>query len=96
MAVKVCLDAGHYRELKARYENFTIQMVDGKICLSLNQSIRGIPFKNSVNVLFLPTIAVENITPENQGGTVRVEGGTENKASDGVETQDGNQRYVQK
>lgn len=88
-------DAECYRELKARYENFTIRMTDGIIYLELNQSIQGIPFKNSVNVKFLPTIAVENTTKGNVGGTVQVEGGVANAASDGVEQQDGNARYVQ-
>ncbi|HWP51691.1 MAG TPA: Cna B-type domain-containing protein [Clostridia bacterium] len=84
-----------YDGLRAVYPEAEISRnSEGAVYLKLADSAESLPPQTSVAVNFLPTLAVENTTAGNLGGTVKVEGGVENNRSDGVPTQDGHARYA--
>ncbi len=84
-----------YDELRAVFPQAEIlHNSEGAIYLKLADSAASLPPQTGVAVTFLPTLAVENTTDGNRGGTVKVEGGVENNRSDGVPAQDGHARYL--
>lgn len=84
-----------YAALLAVYPNAHIEILaNGTVYLRLGNTPIGMPAYTAVDVLFVPTLAVENTTAGNRGGTVQVENGAENNQSDGVPAQDGHSRYT--
>ncbi|MCR5468730.1 MAG: hypothetical protein K6F37_07205 [Lachnospiraceae bacterium] len=88
--------ASCYDELRAVYPNFDIYMNSkGSVVLHLATDRDDCPFKNEINVKFLPTIAVLNTTADYSGGMVMIDGGDYKSDADGYGT-DGEYRYVNK
>ncbi|MDL2232946.1 Cna B-type domain-containing protein, partial [Ruminococcaceae bacterium OttesenSCG-928-L11] len=56
----------------------------GAIKLVLAEDVDDMPRQTRIEVEFLPTLAVDNVTADNAGGTVMVEGGTPHTDADGV------------
>lgn len=84
-----------YAALLAVYPDASIELLtDGTVYLRLGSTPIGMPAYTAVDVLFVPTLAVENTTAGNRGGTVQIENGAENNQSDGVPAQDGHSRYT--
>ena len=77
-------------ELKQRFPDARIVEEGDTRRLILADSAAGMPMRTRVEVAFRPTIAVENTTPGNRGGQVRVETGVYSPVGDGLE-----QRYPQ-
>jgi len=62
-----------------------LELRSGAVRLVLSQHATNMPFSATVEVEFLPTLAVNNVTEDNAGGTVMVNGvGTASSDSDGV------------
>ncbi|MCR5273450.1 MAG: Cna B-type domain-containing protein [Lachnospiraceae bacterium] len=88
--------ASCYDELRAVYPNFDIYMnSQGAIVLHLAESDDGVPYANEIVVSFVPTIAVINITDDDVGGRVKVDGGTYRSDGDGNGS-NGESRYINK
>ena len=85
-----------YAGLLKRFPDAAIQMEGGEIQLVLAPEAAQMPRQTSVEVQFVPTLAVENTTPENQGGMVQTEDGAPSGISDGVVEVDGHSRYVKR
>ncbi len=66
-----------------RYDRLDISKTDDTIMLYLSDSTDGMPYLNRVEVEFLPTIAIMNITENQVGGQVKCEGGNFYDDADG-------------
>lgn len=85
-----------YAALLAVYPHAGIEMLaDGTVYLRLGNTPLSMPAYTAVDILFVPTLAVENTTAGNRGGMVQIENGAENNQSDGVPGQDGHNRYTE-
>ena len=65
--------------------NASIRLVGNTVLLVLSDDVTDMPFSVTIEVKFVPTLAVNNVTENNAGGTVVVNGGgTANNNADGV------------
>jgi len=85
-------------DFRTRFPNAKLGMRNGAVRLELCVDVGNMPQKVEVYVVFLPTIAVRNVTDGYVGGKVRVEcaqsGGNLNNQADGVPSYNDGKPYV--
>ena len=83
---------------RTRFPNAKLDMRNGAVRLELCVNVENMPQKVEVFVVFLPTIAVRNVTEGYVGGQVRVEcaqsGGNLNNQADGLPSYNNGKPYV--